>query len=269
MASSHEGDLSIMKKPNICVLKTDGINCDEEMSYAFEVANGIPETVHINQLRSGEKRLGNYSILALPGGFSYGDDIASGQVLANELKSFLFDQLNEFKSQEKPILGVCNGFQVLVRTGLLPEGELGKQVATLSTNEIGRFECRWIDLAIGNSVCKFIQPEDFADQPLPMQIAHGEGRFVADDNIISKINTNRQVIFRYSTLDLQKPSGYPENPNGSIDDIAGICDPTGLVVGMMPHPERSIGSFHPHRVRTEVSQNAAEVIFKNIVNYVQ
>lgn len=258
-----------MTKPNVCVLKTDGINCDEEMSYAFEVASGIPETVHINQLRSGEKKLANYSILALPGGFSYGDDIASGKVLANELTTFLSDQLNEFKGQKKPILGVCNGFQVLVRTGLLPEGELGKQVATLSTNEKGRFECRWIDLAIGNSVCKFIKPEDFAEQPIPMQIAHGEGRFVADDNVINKIHKNKQVIFEYSTPDLQRPSGYPDNPNGSIDDIAGICDPTGLIVGMMPHPERSIGAFHPNRKRTQLSRTVAETIFKNIVDYVK
>lgn len=256
-----------MSKPNVCILKTDGINCDEEMSYAFEIANGNPETVHVNQLRSGERKLGNYSILALPGGFSYGDDIASGKVLSNELTSFLSDQLGDFKNQEKPIIGVCNGFQVLVRTGLLPAGELGKQVATLSTNEIGRFECRWIDLAVGNTVCKFIKPEDFTEQPMSMQIAHGEGRFIAGDNIIDEINKNKQVVFRYSTPDMQRPSGYPENPNGSMDDIAGICDPSGIIIGMMPHPERSIGAFHPNRKRTQLSRYVAETIFKNIVNY--
>src|SRR5688572_17610217 len=142
-----------MKALEVCVLKTDGINCDAEMAHAFEVAGARPEVVHVNQLRSGDRRLSQYGVLAIPGGFSYGDDIASGQVLAAELSSFLSDQLQRFVDDDKPVLGVCNGDQVLMRTGLLPNGTLGKQQATLAENTSGRFECRWIDLAVAESVC--------------------------------------------------------------------------------------------------------------------
>src|SRR5476651_795582 len=130
-----------MANPEVCVLKTDGINCDEEMVNAFQVAGAEPEVVHVNQLRSGERRLDQYSVLAIPGGLSYGDDVASGKVLATELTSYLSDQLQGFLDKDKPILGVCNGFQVLVRTGLLPNRSLGEQEVTLAQNESGRFEC--------------------------------------------------------------------------------------------------------------------------------
>lgn len=256
-----------MSNLEVCVLKTDGINCDEEMANAFQVAGATPETVHVNQLRSGERQLDQYSVLAIPGGFSYGDDIASGKVLATELTSYLSDQLQDFVDKGKPIIGICNGFQVLVRTGLLPNRKLNEQQVTLAGNEVGRFECRWIDLAVGQSACKFVRPEDFAEQPVPMQTAHGEGRFFGSEDDIRQLKENGQVVFRYTTPDLVQPSGYPENPNGAVDDIAGICDPSGLVLGMMPHPERSVAAFHPYRVRTEAARNAANTIFSNIVTY--
>ncbi|MFO0887177.1 MAG: phosphoribosylformylglycinamidine synthase I [Candidatus Nomurabacteria bacterium] len=256
-----------MSNLEVCVLKTDGINCDEEMANAFQVAGATPETVHINQLRSGERQLDQYGILAIPGGFSYGDDIASGKVLATELTSYLSDQLQDFVDKGKPVIGICNGFQVLVRTGLLPNRKLNEQQVTLADNEVGRFECRWIDLAVGRSACKFVSPEDFAEQPIPMQTAHGEGRFFGGEDDIRELKENGQFVFRYTTPDLGQPSGYPENPNGAVDDIAGICDPSGLVLGMMPHPERSVAAFHPHRVRTEAARNAANTIFSNIVTY--
>ena len=258
-----------MANPNICVLKTDGINCDEEMAYTFEVAGGNPEVVHINELRDGSKVLNNYGALAIPGGFSNGDDIASGRVLATELTSYLADDLRKFVAEEKPILGVCNGDQVLVKTGLLPFGTLNHQTATLIDNEVGVFECRWVDLAVGSSVCKFAQAEDFMDDIIPMQSAHAEGRFFADPSQIKKLHENGQVVFSYITPNGTKPAGYPENPNGSVDDIAGICDPSGLILGMMPHPERSINAFHPHRIRTETARHAAVTIFRNIVNFVE
>lgn len=255
-----------MVSPEVCVLKTDGINCDMEMAYAFESAGGSPEIVHINQLRSGKRSLGDFGALAIPGGFSYGDDIASGKVLATELTSYLSDQLQGFIDQEKPVIGVCNGFQALVRTGLLPNRSLGEQQATLADNEIGRFECRWIDLAVGQSACRFVRPEDF-EEVIPMQTAHGEGRFFADQATIDALKTNGQVVFRYVSPDGGEANGFPANPNGAIDDIAGVCDPTGTVLGMMPHPERSISAFHPHRARTAVARAAATGIFTNIVNY--
>lgn len=256
-----------MTNPEVCVLKTDGINCDMEMSYALEAAGSNPEVVHINQLRNGERRLDDFGILAIPGGFSYGDDIASGKVLANELTSYLSEQLQEFVDKDKPVLGVCNGFQVLVRTGLLPGRTLGGQQATLADNEIGRFECRWIDLQVGRSVCRLLQPEDFEDQPIPMQTAHGEGRFFADQATITKLRANGQIVFRYASADGSGANGFPANPNGALEDIAGICDPTGTILGMMPHPERSIAAYHPDRSRTDIARMAANTIFSNIVRF--
>jgi phosphoribosylformylglycinamidine synthase I len=256
-----------MASPEVCILKTDGINCDEEMSNAFQVAGAHPELVHVNQLRSGDKKLGRYRILAIPGGFSYGDDIASGKVLATELTSYLSDQLQDFVDKKKPIIGVCNGFQVLARTGLLPYRAIGEQHVTLAENEVGRFECRWIDLAVGQSACRFVRPEDFDESTLPMQTAHGEGRFFGSDEQIRRLAANGQVVFRYARPDLSEPVAYPDNPNGAIDNIAGICDESGLILGMMPHPERSIAAFHPYRVRTEAARRAASTIFSNIVHY--
>ena len=245
-----------MLKPEICVLKTDGINCDAELANAFEVAGANTQTVHINQIRSGEKRLSDFNGLGLPGGFSYGDDIASGAVIANELTAFLGEELQEFVDSRKPIIGICNGFQVLTRTGLLPNRNLGQQEATLAHNDIGRFICKWIELAPEDSVCEFAPQNEFETELLPMQIAHGEGRFVAKDDVLEEMKRRRQVVFTYQ-----------DNPNGSTDGIAGICDPTGLILGMMPHPERSVTNFHPDRSRTNDARAAAAVIFRNFVSY--
>lgn len=256
-----------MTSPEVCILKTDGINCDAEMAYAFEAAGGNTETVHINQLRAGERSLNNYGILAVSGGFSYGDDIASGKVLAAELTSYLSDELRQFTDEDKPIIGVCNGFQVLVRTGLLPNGRIGEQAATLTDNESGRFECRWVDLQIGQSACKFVQPQDFIETPIPMQIAHGEGRFFTDSDNLRTLNERNQIVFRYSDALGNPATDFPDNPNGSVDSIAGICDPDGTILGMMPHPERSIAAFHPDRIRTEPARAAATTLFTNILGY--
>jgi phosphoribosylformylglycinamidine synthase I len=267
LAGTYERDFSLMISPNVCVLKTDGINCDVEMLHAFTAAGADPELVHVNQLRTGERRLDKYGVLAIPGGFSYGDDIASGKVLAVELTSYLSDQLQDFVDQGKPLLGVCNGFQVLVRTGLLPSKTIGEQQATLAENAVGRFDCRWINLAVGQSACKFVSPEDFEEQPIPMQTAHGEGRFFGSAANIQRLMDNSQVVFRYASLQPGESVDYPDNPNGAVDNIAGICDPSGLILGMMPHPERSVAAFHPHRIRTEAARRAANTIFTNITTY--
>lgn len=257
-----------MTSPEIAVLKTDGTNCDEEMAHAFAVGGGRPSIVHINELRDGIKKLSDFGGLGLPGGFANGDDIKSGKILANELTSLLSDQLQEFVDAEKPVIGVCNGFQVLIRSGLLPFATLGEQHMTLTDNEKGSFYCRWIDLKVGQSACWFVQPDDFDGLTIPMQTAHGEGRFFGKENYAANLVENNQVVFQYSRPDGALANGnFPENPNGSVEDIAGICDPSGLILGMMPHPERSLGAFHPYRPRTEVARNASRIIFENFVEF--
>lgn len=243
--------------PEVCIIKTDGINCDEELSHAFEATGARSEIVHINEIREGRKTLGNYGGLGLAGGFSYGDDIASGRILAHELTSHLREELGSFLEDEKPIIGICNGFQVLVKSGILPRQEISGQTTTLTHNDVGQFVCKWVDLETCSNVCRFV-PTDELGETVPMQIAHGEGRFDALPNEILRLNMNDQVVFRYT-----------ENPNGSVERIAGICDESGLVLGMMPHPERSIASMHPDRSKTVAARTASSVIFNNFVKVVR
>lgn len=246
-----------MIKPNVCILKTDGTNCDNETSYAFEKAGGNCRTVHLNQLRNAADKFSNYQILAISGGFSYGDDIASGKVLALELTTFLKDQLQEFVTAGKLIIGICNGFQVLARTGLLPFGETGKMDITLAHNFSGHFECRWVQLQIEESPCVFTQNMDKII--IELQIAHGEGRFETKEGILSRILSQSLVAMRY----------YGCNPNGSLNDIAGICDPTGRIFGLMPHPERFVDRIQDPN-REKASQNLEPhglKIFQNAINY--
>lgn len=256
-----------MSRPEVCVLKTDGVNCDEETMHAFEAGGGSPDLVHVNQLRAGDRHLKNYGVLALAGGFSYGDDIASGKVLANELTSYLSEQLEGFVGDEKPIIGICNGFQVLVRTGLLPGADLGDQRLTLATNDSDRFECRWVNLTMPDSVSLFVRPEDFDMAAVPMQVAHKEGKLIAPPSEITRLAADRQVVFRYSTERGTPTDTYPHNPNGSMGDIAGITDSSGLILGMMPHPERSMQAFPPNHSQAALARHAGESIFKNIVAY--
>ena len=257
-----------MANPNVLVLKADGINCDEETAHAFNVAGADTEIVHVNQLLSREKSLGNYAILALSGGFSYGDAIASGKVLAAELTTQLSDDLRAFAEAKKPIIGICNGFQVLVRSGLLADRTVGEQTATLTDNENGRFECRWVNLGAEDTVCEFVGPDDFPE-PLPIHSAHAEGRFKTTPQKLAELNANRQVVFRYVAPDGSEALRYPDSPNGSVQGIAGITDPGGTILGMMPHPERSVAGFHPnHRLRPR-ARDYANVLFRNIVRYAQ
>ena len=162
--------------PRVCILQTDGTNCDRETAYAFMRAGGNPRLVHINQLRARSVRLADFQILAIPGGFSYGDDVASGKILALELTTFLSDELRAFVEAGKLVIGICNGFQVLVRTGLLPFRELGKMSATLTHNVSGRFQCEWVRMVVEQgSPCVFTRG---MESEISLQIAHGEGRFL-------------------------------------------------------------------------------------------
>lgn len=240
-------------KPKVCVLKTDGINCDQEMVQAFLLAGGNPKVVHINQLRSKEEKFSNFQILAIPGGFSYGDDIASGKILALELISYLGDQVTDFLQKQRGlVLGVCNGFQVLVRAGLLP--------GTLEPNTSGHFECRWVNLKVEReNRCEFLRR---MSQDLSLQVAHGEGKFFAPPETLKKIEYEKLVVFRYA-----KPE-YPANPNGSVNDIAGICDHTGRILGLMPHPERFVEKTQaPNWRRDKITKPQGRQVFEGMVRY--
>ncbi len=253
-------------KPAVCVLRTDGTNCDLETFYAFAKAGGDCRMVHVNQLRRGEEKLSSYHILALPGGFSYGDDVHSGKILAVELASFLKEQLNEFVQAGKPVLGICNGFQVLVRTGLLPERDIGDINTTLMNNDSGKFECRWINLLVEESPCIFTR--GMAGRLLSIQVAHGEGKFYTSPEVLEKVESSGQVVFRYADGGGKSTTEYPANPNGSLNAIAGICDRTGLVMGLMPHPERFVEKTqHPNWRRGMNGEPHGLQIFRNAVEY--
>ncbi|MCL2337392.1 MAG: phosphoribosylformylglycinamidine synthase I [Firmicutes bacterium] len=254
-------------KPLVCILRTDGTNCDLETYAAFAKAGAKCEMVHVNQLRSGAQKLSDYQILAIPGGFSYGDDIHSGKILSVELTSFLKEQLNSFVSAGKPVIGICNGFQVLVRTGLLPRGELGVISATLMHNDSGHFECRWVDLLVEKTNCLFTR--GLEERVLQYQVAHGEGKFYTSQETLAAIENNSQVVFRYADPATVQPTmAYPLNPNGSLQAIAGVCDNTGLVLGLMPHPERFMEPYHhPNWRRTGFTEPHGLPLFRNAVEY--
>ena len=239
-------------KPTTLILRTAGTNCDVETAYAFELAGARAQRVHINEVLANAARLGEYQILAIPGGFSYGDDIAAGRIFANQIVHHLRDAVREFIEAGKPVIGICNGFQVLVKTDLLPGPLAGRtgQNCTLAHNESGRFVDRWITLKSVSKRCIWTQDlavdEETGSFELP--IAHGEGRFVpADDAVRAALAQSDQVALVYANPDGSPARGrFPHNPNGSIDDIAGVCDASGLVLGLMPHPERYVTSLqHP------------------------
>jgi phosphoribosylformylglycinamidine synthase len=219
-----------MKKPRVLVLRTAGTNCDKETAFAFDAAGADAELVHINELtrREAPRGFNDYHILAIPGGFTYGDDIASGKILANELKFKLEDALQKFIKDGKLIIGICNGFQILVKAGLLPNlsGDLRTIEATLTLNDSNKFEDRWVYLK--NSKLK-----------------------TQNSKCIWTKGINKIIHLALEYCD-EKGEGreYPYNPNGSVDNIAGICDPTGRIFGLMPHPERHISFYQgPHWTR--------------------
>ena len=246
-----------MKKPKVIVLRTAGTNCDKETAFAFKMAGGEADLVHINELARDEKFLKDYQILAIPGGFTYGDDIASGKILANEIKYKLNKDLKNFINSGKLIIGICNGFQVLVKAGILPGINTGAIEATLSFNDSGSFVDKWVYLG-SRDLC--IWTKDIKNT-VYLPIAHGEGKFIPrDKEVLAQLRKNGQIVFKYT-----------DNPNGSIDDIAGICDTTGRILGMMPHPERHVlGTQHPRWTREGLKEHGDGFqIFKNGIDYVK
>ena len=254
-------------KPRICILKTDGINCDQETAYAFKKAGGDPSIVSVHALKHDKKLLDNFQIIALPGGFSYGDDVASGKIFAVELLAHLKDQLHEFVSQDKLIMGICNGFQVLTQLGLLPFKTIGTKQATLAHNSSNKFECRWVTIRIEKSPCIFTQ--GLEDTEVSLQVAHGEGKFFTSLELLNEIEQQGLVPLRY-TYQSTPTQEYPHNPNGSLHAIAGICDTSGKIFGLMPHPERYVETQqHPNWRRSPDTNPHGLLFFKRAVEYVQ
>jgi len=262
-----------MAKPRVCILQADGTNCDQELFYAYQKYGAAPEFVHVNELRNKShlpkatrSKLNTFQILAIPGGFSYGDDIFSGKILAVELISFLKDQLQEFLAKEGLLLGVCNGFQVLVRTGLLPFNHLGKMDAVLAQNPHGHLECRWVKIKTEKSKCLFIPGGTECD----IAVNHGEGNFSSTPDVIKKVEADDLVVFRYIDEKGRPTMAYPANPNGSTNAIAGVCDPTGRILGLMPHPEKFIEKTqHPNWRRPDFQNKQAGFIIENMVKFAQ
>jgi phosphoribosylformylglycinamidine synthase len=256
-----------MATPRALVLRAPGANCDRETQFALELAGAEAECVHINRLREAPARLHDYQILVIPGGFTYGDDVAAGKILANQLTHFLGDALLRFRDEDKLILGICNGFQALLKAGLiLPPDEEGP-LATLTDNASGRFEDRWITLQATPGNCPFVQGCD----RLFLPIAHGEGRWLCrHDWILHGLEQTGQIVLRYTDVN-GKPGPYPINPNGSQAEVAGVCDVTGRVLGLMPHPERHVlPTQHPSWTRHGLAKEGEGLrIFRNAVHYFQ
>ena len=254
-----------MSKVRTLILRAPGTNCDAETAFAFQQAGAVTSLVHVGELIRREQQLSDYQIVVIPGGFTYGDDISAGKVLANELRLKLGEDIERFIEGGGLVLGICNGFQVLVKAGILP-GSLraGKPLLTLVANDSGRFECRWVHLKVNReSPCVFTKGIELMYLP----VAHAEGKVVADPEGLSGLN----VVLYYADENGNSNAGYPHNPNGSVANIAGICDASGRVFALMPHPERCIrGTQHPQWTRQEAKKyEDGFQIFVNAVKWAQ
>ena len=254
------------------VLRAAGINCDMETDYALELAGAKAQRVHINRIIEDKSILEQFQIIVFPGGFSYGDDVAAGKILSNQIIHHLFDAIQKFIDDGKLVLGICNGFQVLVKTGILPGGDSAgaRQDVSITYNDSGKFEDRWVYLAPQTRSCIFIEP----DRQIYLPVAHGEGKVVTkDEAALEKLKSGGHIAFKYVDKN-GKEGPYPINPNNSVDSIAGLTDSTGRVLGLMPHPERFVrATQHPHwsRLRNTPAENRCDgmTIFRNAVRFVQ
>ena len=240
-----------MKRPRVLVLTGYGLNCDIETAYAFELAGGVSERVHINALIDRSVSLDAFEILVFGGGFSWGDDHGAGVVQAVRMGTHLGDAIRRFIEAGNLVIGICNGFQTLVNMGLLPgfDGYYGRREVALLHNDCGNFRDQWVRLSIeADSACIWTRGIDRIDLP----VRHGEGKFYAEADVMAALARNHQIVCRYALADGGPADGaFPENPNGSLADIAGICDGTGRVFGLMPHPEAfHHPTHHPDWTRT-------------------
>lgn len=226
----------------VIVLRAAGTNCDLETLHAWRLAGADVDRVHIRSLMQNPASLQNYQILTAPGGFSYGDDIAAGRVFAAQVKRYLADELHRFVDQGKLVLGICNGFQMLVQAGLLGVDSAGRRAASVSRNDPPSFQDRWVTLLGQSCPCVFTEP----GREYQLPIAHGEGRVCfADESALRASLASQQPALVY-VAGADSAAHGPPNPNGSQADIAGMCDATGRVFGLMPHPERFVDwTQHP------------------------
>lgn len=255
-----------MAQPRVLILRAPGTNCDRETAFAFERAGGAAQIEHINALLESPRQIAEFQILCIPGGFSYGDDIAAGRIFANQLLSRLQEALAEFREAGKLVLGICNGFQVLLKSGLLVEPANGVTPATLTWNDSGKFEDRWVRLQATASKCVFLE----GLEELELPVAHAEGKFVAaSSQLLEQLDSSGRLVLRYVARDGSQTAAYPDNPNGSAANVAGVCDASGRMLGLMPHPERHIEfTHHPCWTRrTPRPAGDGLAIFQNAIRY--
>jgi phosphoribosylformylglycinamidine synthase len=281
-----------MPQPNVLILRAPGTNCDKETAFAFEQAGAKTESLHINRLLESPSLFDRFQVLCIPGGFSYGDDVAAGRIEATQMQHHLAGRLAEFKAAGKLILGICNGFQVMIKAGILLDDDPHHgPLATLTYNDSGKFEDRWVRLGVSGDRCVFLR----GIEAMYLPVAHGEGKFITRNaEVLSQLEAAKQLVLRYLpcrvSVPLAQPCGasvplaqadkpdkrdaypttpYPDNPNGSIADVAGICDSTGRVMGLMPHPERHVDpTQHPRWTRGEAGAVGDGLqMFVNAVKY--
>jgi len=261
----------------VCILRVGGTNCDRETKRALEQQGVSAEVVHLKRLLRGT-RLGEYQGLVIPGGFSYGDYVRAGAILGKQMGSSLGTELARFIDEGKPVLGICNGFQALVEAGLLPglQESSGPPEAALATNSSARYECRWVHLRHENRGRCIFTSRLPRGSVLRMPVAHSEGRFVfpkeREEELFELLLANDQLVFQYCTEGGALADGeYPLNPNGSFRDVAGISDPSGTVLGMMPHPERACSYWQlPDWTTTRSLSRDGDgrLIFQSMVDYI-
>ncbi|MDO5307959.1 MAG: phosphoribosylformylglycinamidine synthase I [Planctomycetia bacterium] len=249
-------------KPNVLILRAPGTNCDLETAYAFEIAGAATERIHINRVLENPALLRNFQILCFPGGFSYGDDIAAGRVLATKVRSQLLDHVQAFRDAGKLILGICNGFQILIKSGILVADDEKGAPVTLTWNKSGVYTDRWTRLQVKSQKCVFLK----GIESMYLPIAHAEGKFMArDEATLDALQAQGRLVLCYEPQD---------NPNGAMRDVAGVCDQTGRVFGLMPHPERHVDKTQrPNWTRMQDDPDFATrvgdglQIFKNAVDF--
>jgi len=253
-----------MTKARTLILRAPGTNCDAETAFAFQQAGAEVSLVHVNQLIRRQQRISDYRIMVIPGGFTYGDDISAGKVLANELGLKLGEDMVKFITDGGLILGICNGFQALVKAGILPEPSRDNSpVLTLADNDSGKFECRWVHLSVNpSSPCVFTR----GIESMYLPVAHGGGKIICSGPL-----PEANIALYYTDENGDRQAGYPHNPNGSERNIAGICDSSGRVFALMPHPERYIrGTQHPRWTRLGAKEHGDGLqVFLNAVRWVK